>query len=300
MTYSRCAGGGAGRRRTGRVLVVTAVLAAALAGCSGVANLNIPTPPPTAPGALASTTTVTNNLTGVNLTPVPPGVPTTVVLVPGQASLSGNVIGPTGPVPGATVLLERLVGDAVGSKTVPTQPDGTWKMTGILGGRYRIRAWHAPDLSMTTPQVVLLGAKDNQNIALTLTSFSGQTVTAAVSPSPPQVGQVATLVVTATQQAVGPDGVVRGAPLPGHSLLVFAAGTVVLAGTNPGTTDAAGRLVLSLGCSQIGPVGLTATLDNVNSFTLTVPDCILFVPPTTTAPSSTVATTVKPPTSSVP
>jgi hypothetical protein len=279
---------------------VVAVLAAIAVGCSGVANLNIPTPPPTAPGALTPTTPATNNLTGVNLETVPPGVTTTVVLVPGAASLSGVVTGPTGPVPGATVLLERLVGDAVGSRTVPSQPDGTWKVTGILGGRYRIRAWHAPDLSMTTPAVVLLGAKDTQNVPLTLMSFSGQTVTATVSPSPPLVGQVATLVVTAAQQAVGPDGVVRGAPLPGHSLLVFAAGTVVLAGTNPGTTDAGGRLVLSLGCSQSGPVGLTATLDNANSFTLAVPDCIDFVPPATTATTSPASTTVKPTTSSVP
>jgi hypothetical protein len=270
------------------------VAVALLAGCSGIANLHIPVPPSSAPLDASATTTATTDLTGVSLTPVASAAPTTVVLTPGDASLSGNVTGPAGAVGGATVLVERLVGDSVGSKAVPTAADGTWKLAGIRGGRYRIRAWHAPDLALTTPQILLLGANDNQTLNLSLMPYNGQNVTAAISPSPPPVGQVTTLVIQATQQAVGSDGVVRGAPLPGASVFVFAAGNVVLAGTNPGITDAGGRLSLSLGCSSIGPVGLSATVNSLTTFSLMVPDCVLFVPPPVTTP-----TTVKQPTTSV-
>jgi len=274
-----------------------ALLAAAgvlvVSACTGVANLNIPTPPNTQP-VEGATTTVTSDLSKVALPPLGSTPPTTVVLTPGQASLSGIVTGPAGVAGGATVLVERLVGDSVGAKTVPAAADGTWKLTGILGGRYRIRAWKAPDLALTTPQILLLGAKENQNITLTLIAYSGQNLTAAVAPNPPLVGQVATLVIQATQQTVGGDGVVRGAPLPGASILVFASGNAVLAGTNPGVTDASGRMTLAVGCASIGPLGLSATINSLTSFPLTVPDCSVFIPPPITA------TTVKPPTSSVP
>jgi hypothetical protein len=267
-------------------------VAVTLAGCSGVANLHIPVPPSTVKPD-SSATTVTTDLTGVNLTPVGSTPPTTVVLTPGAASLSGIVTGPAGVVGGATVLVERLVGDSVGAKAVPTGPDGTWKLAAIRGGRYRVRAWRAPDLALTTPQILLLGAKDNQNLTLTLMSYNGQNLTAAIAPSPPVVAQLTTLVVQATQQTVGGDGVVRGAPLAGATVLVFAAGNVVLAGTNPGTTDAGGRMTLGMGCSSIGPVGLSATINSTTTFPLTVPDCALAPPVVTTTP-----TTFKPPTSS--
>jgi hypothetical protein len=282
--------------RRGRVATLTAAVAlsAVIAACTGVANLHIPVPPSTAPTDPSAPTTAAPNLSGVNLPPVAAGTPTTVVLTPGGASLSGIVTGPTGVVAGATVLVERLVGDTVGAKTVPTGADGTWKLPGILGGRYRIRAWRAPDLALTTPQILLLGGKENQNLSLTLMPYNGQTVTATVVPSPPQVGQVTTLIVQAMQQTVGGDGVVRGAPLPGANVFVFAAGNIVLAGTNPGTTDAGGRMALSLGCSALGPAGLSASINGLTTFPLMIADCAVFIPPTTTS------TTVKPPTSSVP
>jgi hypothetical protein len=281
-----------GRRRWMTAATAAAVLL--VAGCTGVADLHIPTPPSTAHDASGSTTTVTSDLTGISLAPVGSTPPTTVVLTPGAASLSGIVIGPAGPAPGALILVERLVGDSVGGKVVPAAPDGTWKLPGIRGGRYRVRAWRAPDLSMTTPQILLLGAKDNQNVNLTLMAFNGQNLTAAIAPTPPTVGQVSTLVIQATQQTVGSDGVVRGAPLPGANVFAFAAGTVVLSGTNPGTTDAGGRMVLSLECSSFGPVGLSGSINSLNTFSLTIPDCTIFVPPPVTT------TTTAPPPSSVP
>ncbi len=260
------------------------------AGCTSLANLHIPTPPPGSPDAIgAASTTVVSDLTGNNLPPVPSTPPTSVVLTPGTSSLSGVVTGPDGPVAGATVLIERLVNNSVGSKMVSAQADGTWKLTGILGGLYRVRAWQAPDFAMTTPQIVLLGAGANQSIPLAVLSFNGQNVNATVAPSPPQVGGVATLTIGVVQETVGTDGVVRASALPGANVYVTAAGNVVLAGTNPGTTDASGELSLALECSSVGPVGLTATVNGVASFPLTVADCSETISTITTP--STVSTT---------
>ena len=275
----------------GAVLIALVTVAVVLPNCTGVKNLSFPTPPGTAPGSAETTTAVPPDLTGVSLTPVASAPPTTVTVTPGAASLQGIVTGPLGIVGGATVLVERLVGDSVGAKSVATAADGTWKLPGIKGGRYRIRSWHAPDLSLTTPQVILLGATENQSVTLTLLQYNGTNATATVAPVL-AVAQVSTLVVVVTVQTVGPDGVVRATPLPGAAVDVTAAPNIVIAGANPTNSDAGGRVTLRLGCSATGPPGLSATVDSLNTFPLAVPDC-LAVPPPTVPPS-----TVKPPTSS--
>jgi hypothetical protein len=271
------------------LVAATSVL---FAGCTGIANLHIPTPPPGSPGgAPAATTTVVSNLSGVALPSVPPGPPPTVPLGPGTTTLTGIVTGPSGVVAGATVLVERLVDNAVGSKMVSSAADGTWKLPNILGGLYRIRAWQAPALDLVTPQIVLLGAGATMSVPLSLMAYSGESATASVAPSPPQVGVVSTLTINIVGETVGADGVVRAAPQPGATVTVLAAGNVVLAGTNPGTSDRSGQVSLALGCSSVGPVGLSVTIDNSTTIPVTVPDCYVPVAPVTTVPAATTTST---------
>lgn len=271
---------------------LVAIMLVFFAGCTSVANLHIPTPPPGSPGgAPADTTTVVSNLTGVVLPSVPLGPPPTVPLGPGTSSLTGIVTGPNGVVAGATVLIERLVGNAVGSKMVSTAADGTWKLPNILGGLYRIRAWQAPALDLVTPQIVLLGAGATMSLPLALMAYSGESATASVVPSPPQVGVVSALTINLAAETVGADGVVRAAPQAGATVEVLAAGNVVLAGTNPGTSNGSGQVSLSLGCSSVGPVGLSVTINNSTTIPLSVPDCSLPTAPVTTVPAGTTTTT---------
>ena len=273
----------------GRRWLVGAAAIVVIAGCSNIANLHIPTPPPGSPnGVGATTTTAVSNFTGDALPTLASTPPTSVALTPGTATLSGIVLGPSGVVGGATVLVERLVDNSVGSKSVVAMADGTWKLPNILGGLYRVRAWQSPDLDLTTPQLVLLPAGGTQSVNLTLMSYSGQSANAAISPSPPLVGEVTILTVQVLAETVGNDGVVRGSPLAGANVDVVAAGNVVLAGTNPGTTNSAGEMTLALGCSSVGPVGLSALVNGLTSFPLTVADCSEGIPAatTTSVPSS--------------
>lgn len=269
-------------------LVVLALLALVVRGCegTGVRNLSFPTPPATAPGSGGDTTTTgIPDLTKISLAPVPTGPPRSVPIGPGPAALLGVVIGPTGPVGGAIVHAERLVGDAVGAANIATLPDGTWKMTGVLGGRYRIRAWRAPDLALTTPQILYLRGSETQNLSLSLTTFNGVSASAVVTPSPPLLGQTVNLVVQVSTQTVGNDGVVRAAPLPASMVDITSAANVTIVGTRPATADANGRVNWLLVCTTPGPQVLGVTVDGVNNFPLTTADCgnTVYVPPTTTS-----------------
>lgn len=266
-------------------LVLLAVLALVVRGCagSGVRNLSFPTPPSTASGSGDTTTTGIPDLTRTSLTPVPAGAPRTVPIVPGAATLAGVVTGPNGVVAGAIVHAERLIGDAIGATNIATQPDGTWRMPGILGGRYRIRAWRAPDLALTTPQILYLRGNETQNLSLSLATFNGISASASVTPGTPLLGQTVILVVQVSTQAVGTDGVVREAPLPAAMVDVTSAANVTINGDHPATADANGRATWLMTCSAPGPEVLSATVDSVSNFPLTTPDCgsTAYVPPTT-------------------
>lgn len=270
-----------------------------LAGCSGVENLSVPNPPATTVYHVTpSAATLPGNLSSVNEPTVPGGTTTTLPAIrPGQATLTGSVFGPTGPVGGATVEADRIVGNAFASVTTTTAADGSWTIADILGGRYRIRAWQAPALALTTPQVLFLGASQSATITLQLNSFKNPQVTMAISPKAPQMGQMANLVIEVTQPKVGSDGVVGNTPIRSTSVtLTNGSGWLVYNG-NPLKTNAGGEVLFEVSCQTVGADPLSATLSS-GTTVLPMPAC----QPTTTSTSTSTSSTVPciPPTTQYP
>ena len=242
-----------------------------LAGCAPGAVSALPPPPSTAPG---ESTTTTPDFTSVVLPSVSgrttiPGV----VVGPGHASLSGTVGGPNGATGGATVEVQRLVGDASAAIRVNAGPDGRWSVPGVLGGRYRVRAWHAPDQTMASPAIFFLGGGENKAVNLTLQSFTGPVVTAAVAPNPPLVSQPANLVVDVSNRAVDANGVGRANPMSGASAQLTGSGAWQLAGPNTVTTDGGGQARWELTCQTGGPQPLSVSVNGGAPLPLNLPDC---------------------------
>jgi hypothetical protein len=205
--------------------------------------------------------------------------------------MSGIAVGPEGPVGGATVEIDRLVGDAVGSVTVPAQPDGTWNLPGILGGRYRVRAWRSPDMDMTAPQIFFLGGTDNRSVTLLLQQFGAADVASAVTPNPPVVGDVANLLIQVTAETVDTTGVVHATPVGSASVLLNGAATVTVSNPNPAVTTANGLALWQLTCQLPGPPSLTVTVNNANSYPVDIPDCTTAPPPPPPPPPTSPPTT---------
>ena len=239
-----------------------------LAACGGT-SYSIPEPDPI-PSLPATTSAV--DFSGVGLAGVPGRTTTTIVLGPGPASLKGTVAGPDGLIPGATVRIERLVGDAVASADVFTAPDGTWAAPGVLGGRYRLRAWRVPDLALTKPVVFFLGADEQRAVDLLATRYSGTAVSGSIAPNPPIVDEPANLVVRVAQQSVEGDGVVRAAPIAGVQVELVGSGDWRVETENPGFTDFQGDVQWQVRCRSSGqqPLGVMV---NGEAFSLTLPAC---------------------------
>lgn len=271
--------------------VVALVVALAASGCSrGKGVEPLPAPPTTQP---PRPTTTLIDYSRFELKGVPGRTTTTVALRPGRSVLNGVVGAPGGVVPGATVRVERLVGDGAAVEQVATGPDGRWAVQGVLGGRYRVRAWRSPDLAMTKPEVFFLNDGDTKEMQLTTALYTGLAVTHAIAPNPPVAEEPANLVVQVVQQSVDVDGVVRGQPVPNVRAELFGGGEWVVETSNPTVTDGAGRAKWQLECQAVGKQPLGVVVANAEQFPLDLPPCAQPVPDetTTTSTSSTSTST---------
>ncbi len=267
-----------------------AALVALLAGC-GVDSFSFSTPPATPPSSTTSTS-ATPDLTGVAVNKVAGRTTTTQPAIgPGAATVSGTVLGPQGPVAGATVKADRFVGSATASKQVVTAADGSWSMPGILGGRYRVRAWQSPSLAMTSPQIFFLGGSQTMSVDLQVQAFTGQSVSSAANPSSTLVGDNIAVVVAVSNQSVGPDGVVNYQRAAGVQVSL-SGGTNVSVSLNPAVTDGNGNATFALTC--VSPGSSTVTATTASGATTTVPnlscDVAFIAPPITTPPPSSTTT----------
>jgi hypothetical protein len=191
------------------------------------------------------------------------------------------------------VHVERLVGDATLALDVATNPDGSFHIDNVQGGRYRIRAWRTPDLALTTPVVFFLNGTENKTgVNLQLTQYTGTNVAPAIAPSPPTVGDPANLAVQVTTVVVDPTGVVRATPLVGAQVDLQGGGAWQVQSPITQFTDTNGEVVWRLTCTSTGTQPLSVSVNGMG-YPLNLPPCqeAVFSTPGSSPPTSFVRST---------
>ena len=206
-------------------------------------------PPPVteAPTTSAAPTTITT-VAG------PPRATTTIPLdiSPGDARITGTVVGPQGPVPGATVRLERLVGPEPATVEA-NAPSGSFTFASIRGGRYRISAWRAPDLLQTQPDAFFLAADETKTIDLRVTTIGDLNAQATVEPNPPPADEPFSITVFVFAGSVSDQGVLQASPRPGQEVQIALGPSLGLASADRAVTDGGGRATFRARCRASGP-----------------------------------------------
>jgi len=241
-------------------LVVLGVMAVLAAACSsGSPNA---APDPTSPGvtttstteAVAPTTTARPTTTSTTSTTLRPTTTSSTLLAlgPGEASIVGTVTGPSGPVDGATVRVERLVGKNVASQDVTTTGGGTYSVANILGGSYRVRALKPPDFASSPVEAFFLAANDRKVLDLKVPPAGGERITATVNPNPPRVDQPATITIQVGTGRVDDQGRPAVTPRPGVPLSLTPAAGIILEGSPQALTDGNGSATWQIRCLTQG------------------------------------------------
>jgi hypothetical protein len=197
-----------------------------------------------------------------------------VAIGPGPATIVGRVDGPDGPVAGATVQLERFVGDRVATLRVPTAADGSWNAQGVLGGRYRIRAWLAPTLGMAAGLLTFVDSTKRTSVNLKLDSYEHTTIDAAIAPNPPVVGQPTNLAVRVRTRDVDGAGFVHDNPASGVTVTLTGSGSWSATSSGAAATGADGVARFELVCQASGSQPLTAQLADGTTQDLQLPACV--------------------------
>lgn len=274
---------------TFRRLTVVLVLMVA-AACSGGSPAAAPettlpvgtTLPPTTSAAAPSTTA---RPTTTSTTVRPTTTLTTLLgFGPGEASIVGTVTGPSGPVDGAIVRVERLVGKDVASQDVTTAGGGTYGVTFILGGSYRIRAFKPPDFGTSPTSAFFLAANERKIVDLKMPSAAGDRITATVNPNPPKVDQTAILTIQVGAARVDDQGRPAITPRPGVPLSLVPAAGIALEGTPQALTDGNGSAAWRIRCLAVGANTFQLTV-GTGSTQVTIPPCAPGAPPP--APTTT-------------
>ena len=235
-----------------RSLVLVALVALVTAGCTSGDDAGT-----AAPTTVEPTTTVASTTSTVRSTTTTTGVPRTttttiVTLGPGDATIGGTVSGPAGPVDGATVRVERLVGRSVATADVTTSAGGLWQMASILGGSYRVRAFKPPDLAQSPVEAFFLAATERKTIDFRLPAAGGEKITAVVNPNPPRVDQPATITITVGIGRVDDQGRPAITPRPGVPLTLVGGPGVVVESTPVVVTDGSGSASWRFRCTAEG------------------------------------------------
>jgi hypothetical protein len=268
------------------VLVAVTVLAT---GC--VASSVAPLPPPPTVEILPTTTSVPD-FSAVSLPPVA-GTTTTVPvqISGGAATIKGLVTSGGAPIEGAAVRIERFVDDRTVGTTVTTGANGGYTLSNVKGGRYRVRAFRAPDLAQTQAVVFFLGASEARNTDLGLDKFGGGTnVLAAIAPDPPLLGEKANLVVSISTKGVDGAGVARSIPAVGVPLVLSTAGGRIITTANPVATNASGQATWTIACASLEKQEMAVMLPDATSYPISVSACKVPPPTTTTTAVSPDAT----------
>ncbi len=196
----------------------------------------------------------------------------------GTARLGGTVTGPDGPVPGATVRVERHTADGVTARDLTTGPDGRWTLGRAIGGRYRVRAWLPPTLAMASSQVLFVDAGSEVDLDLTVAPLDPEPRAGIVSGGDIYVGLTGTVAVSITTESMAEDGLVVVAGVADATVTVTAGPEVELAPAAIGLTDADGVVRFTVRCLQAGvPSALIGYLDRIT--TVTLPTCLPMPPP---------------------
>ncbi len=199
----------------------------------------------------------------------------------GEAAFNGTVVGPTGPVGGAVVRLERHTTEGIASVQTTTDALGTWSATGLVGGRWRVRTY-VPNLYTSGPsQIFFLANGDEVEVNTTLTAPSEVPVVELVGHASTYINQSYTYAVTVGVPRVDEEGRVVVVPAAGARVSVLSTNSS-LTSANVVSADSGGAARFNLTCQSFGTPSMSVSVQigtTTHSTRLTLAPCVALPPP---------------------
>ena len=202
-----------------------------------------------------------------------------VPLVGGSVSLSGVVLGPDGPVAGASVEVQRHTADGIAFRVLTANEDGQWRLSGLLGGRYRVRAWLPGVLAMGSSEVAFLAEDDTKRFEFSLWGIDPSPGLELVTNEEVYVGVPATAAVVLSKPIIDDRGVILTTPIADTPIIASVSQNMSVLSGPTQSTDAEGVARFVIVCNElpaedvINTGVLVARADELVQ-TFPLPDCV--------------------------
>lgn len=202
-----------------------------------------------------------------------------VSLTGGSVELSGVVLGPDGPVAGATVEVQRHTADGIAFRTLLADEAGEWELSGLLGGRYRVRAWLPGVLAMGSSEVVFLAEEDSKRFEFSLWGIDPSPRLELVAHEQVYLDVPAAVAVVLTKPVIDERGVIVTTPIPNTQTIVSVSQNMSVLSGPTQSTDAEGVARFVIVCNElpaedvINTGVLVARADELVQ-TFPLPDCV--------------------------
>lgn len=238
--------------------VTVATGGAMLSGCTEQAP-----PFPVVPSTLAlrpsTSAAPREQLSRVAIAPLEGTAPTsTIGFGAGEVVITGLVSGPDGPVPGASVRIERFVGEQRAVTIVGTDAEGRYRLADVTGGQIRVQAFRPPDLAQETSVVAFASGVLTQD--LVVTAVAGPRVQWAIAPAQPLVDRGTNLVIQVSSQQVDAEGLIRTGPRAGIGVTLVPLGAMQNEVAESRVTDTDGRVSFPMVCRTTGSSSVRVVL----------------------------------------
>jgi hypothetical protein len=199
----------------------------------------------------------------------------------GRVTVRGRVLDGTDGVGGASVSIERIVGDRSAQITLTADGNGRYEAANLQGGLYRIRAWRAPDLSMQQSQVHFVSERQVLDANLAVNEEADSRFTATFDSGEARVGRSYTVSVEFRSSQVNAEGIIEDAPVANQITLIEVSDPLVLESRVIATSGRDGIARFSMRCSKVGQ-GRIVVIASGNRRNVSVPSCQLPPRPTAT------------------
>lgn len=235
------------------------------------------------------------NATGVAVQPRRLASTAAPTMKGGTARLSGTVVGPEGPVPQASVRIERETRGGLATVGLVTDELGLYDLPAVLGGRYRIRAWVSGRFTMTLSHTLFLNEGETEDTDLIIGPIDAGPYLGFTHRGAIHVGLSGTVAVSVNTRSIGDDGLVNVTGIAGATVVLVPSSGVTAVPTEA-ATDGSGVARFVLQCHQQGPVSGVIRYDRWQA-TAALPSCQSI--PGATPGSEQVGATSAPPTDPV-
>ncbi len=199
----------------------------------------------------------------------------------GSTTMTGFVLGPEGPVVGATVRLERHTAAGIAAIDTTTDDLGNWSATGMAGGRWRVRSF-VPNLWTSGAAVVQFVADGDQvRVDSVVSAAPLAPLIELVGPEETITGFAYTYAVTVGIRRVDEQGRILVVPATGAEVRAVAT-TSALTSNDVVAADAGGAARFLLTCGPLGTptLNLAVTTTGVtHSTAVALAPCVPEPPP---------------------